>query len=163
MKNNLLTWVVLVLVIANLVILTIFLSGRGNGHPGPPEQASDFIVRELKFTEDQQKSYMELVSEHRTMAAGARENIRKAKNNFFELLQSAEVNDSLKQAALKTIGKQTEDLDLITFDHFKKVRDLCTPDQQKKFDSIINQVLRMMSGPRPREGIHPRSQSPPPN
>ena len=35
--------------------------------------------------------------------------------------------------------------DRITFVHFQKVRALCRPDQQTKFDEVIGEVLKMMA------------------
>ena len=38
-------------------------------------------------------------------------------------------------------------LDILPFEHFKKVRALCTTEQQIKFDQIIEQVMQMLAPP----------------
>jgi protein CpxP len=159
MKSKYLVGMVVLLVIVNLAAITIFF--LGNHHPGPPPHPSDFLIRELGFNDAQESAYMKLVTEHRAFSESHKENIIKAKNRFFNLLQEQVVPDSTKQAALKEISKQSEEMDLMTFSHFQKVRALCTEDQKKKFDRIINQMLGMMAGPRPPgggEGVPPPPQ-----
>lgn len=144
---------VMALVIVNLAAIAIFFFEKSH-RPGHPGQAADYLIKELGFNEAQKDSYMELVKDHRLHADIQRMEIMKAKNRFFDLLEQPSVTDTVKQAALKNIGLQTEELDLATFNHFQKVRALCTPDQKKKFDNIIRNVLGMMAGPRP-EGRNP--------
>ena len=69
-----------------------------------------------------------------------------------------------KKAAADNVAKNLEQLDLLTFDHFKEVRTICTPAQQKKFDEIIEEVLQMIaSGPlRGRPGMNNGERMPPP-
>ena len=40
-------------------------------------------------------------------------------------------------------------IEMATFYHFEEVRSICTPDQQKMFDEVIKEALRMMSPPPP--------------
>ena len=84
---------------------------------------------------------------------------------LFKLLQQPDVNDSTKKAAADNVAKNLERLDLLTFEHFKEVRAMCTPGQQKKFDEIIENVLQMIaSGPPPgRPGPNGRDHMPPPD
>jgi hypothetical protein len=154
MKNNFLLWLVALLVIANLASITVFWLGRTDRRPPPAGNASQYLIKELEFNENQKNSYLKLVSGHRRMAEGYRQEIRKAKDNFFDLLQEPSVSDTTKQRALHEISIQTESLDALTFDHFKKVRALCTPEQKEKFDNIIHEVLNLMAGP-PPGGNHP--------
>jgi hypothetical protein len=52
------------------------------------------------------------------------------------------------QMLSQEIGKNQALLETVTFQHFTEVRKICTPEQQKKFDEIIREALRMM-GPSP--------------
>jgi hypothetical protein len=61
----------------------------------------------------------------------------------------------VKQAADKASAVETQ-LDLLTFKHFQQIRNLCTPTQKAKFDTIIKTVVKMM-GPSQQ-----RPQGPPP-
>ena len=98
----------------------------------------------------------------------AREEDKEAKEKFFSLLQNDEATEAAIDEAAKLSVQYDQVLTRNTFDHFKKIRAMCTPAQKKKFDAIINEVLRMMNGPQgppqPREGgrHHPPPGGPPP-
>ena len=76
----------------------------------------------------------------------------RSKETFFDLLKKQNVTDSTKQTAAKVVSSITEELDLLTLNHFQKVRSLCTTDQQQKFDEIIKEVTGMMGQQRPPGG-----------
>ena len=46
------------------------------------------------------------------------------------------------------IDRVLNQFELATFYHFQKTRSICTPDQQKKIDEVIDDALRMMA-PKP--------------
>jgi protein CpxP len=149
MNNKLIGGLILLLVIANIATLSVFWLGRLN-RPGPPRGGpKDYIIKELGFNTAQQQKYEQLVADHHQKAEQYQENIKAAKDAFFNLLQNTAVADTTKKNAVDAISKQTEQLDLLTFEHFQKVRMLCTDEQKKKFDAIIHQVLEMMGRPKP--------------
>lgn len=162
MKNKLLTWLVVLLVIANAVTITMFWLGRAKHPPQPKGSPQEFLVKELKMDSSQQKRFDLLRKEHQEAAEIIREKIKTAKESFFDLLKQANVTDSTKQAAAKAISNNTEELDILTWNHFQKLRALCTTEQQKKFDEIIQEVSRMMGQPRPPVGPGNGPKDPPP-
>ena len=132
-------------------------------HPLQPKGTPrEFLIKELKLNAKQQEQLEVLVKEHRQAAEQLRGKTREAKESFFDLLKQQNVTDSVKQAAAKSVSIITEELDLLTLNHFQKVRALCTADQQQKFDEIIQQVTSMMGQPRPPMGPHNDPQGPPP-
>ncbi len=147
--NKLLTWLVVLLLIANAITITLFWIDKTR-HPQPPGGTpQEFLIQQLKLDTKQQKQLQALVKEHQQSASLQRKKIRESKEAFFDLLHQPVITDSVKQAAAKTASENTEALDLLTFDHFKKIRLLCTAEQQKKFDEIISEVTNMISQPRP--------------
>ena len=171
-KNRLLTIVVILLLLANMASLgTYWWTREKQLQPPPPpgnggSAASDFLMNELKLDAKQKAAYQLLKEEHQQQTKSIRENVRESRKIFFDLLNKDSVNaDELKKAS-EEIGKNEGQLQLYTFEHFRKVRALCSEEQRKKFDSIIQQVLRMMGGqqggpppPRRMEGDNP----PPPD
>jgi periplasmic protein CpxP/Spy len=164
-KNKILIGVLLLLVLANIATITVFWLGKGRPPLSPKGSPTDYLVKELGFDAKQKEAFLGLVQAHRTQAESLRQQVKTAKDNFFKLLQQPGITDSGKMAAAKNISQASEQLDLITFDHFKKVRALCNADQQKKFDSIIQDVMHMVGGPgQGAAGMHgPRLQGPPPD
>jgi protein CpxP len=147
-KNKTLTWVVILLLIANAFTIGFFWFGKSGTLPAPGKP-DDFLIKELNLDSKQQTLLTELVKEHRVAAGQLREKIRNSKDAFFNLLKQPPISDSSKIAAAKAVSQNTEQLDLLTLDHFQKIRELCTVDQQNKFDNIIHEVTRMMAQPRP--------------
>ena len=163
-KNKLLTWLVILLLVANAASIAMFWLSRDKKPPAPKGTPQEFLVKELKLDTKQQEQFDVLRKEHRKAADQLREKIKGAKESFFDLLKQGNVTDSAKKSAAKNVSTYTEELDILTLDHFQKVRALCTADQQKKFDEIIQQVTRMMGAPRPPHGPGgpPRDGPPPP-
>jgi hypothetical protein len=163
-KNKLLTGLVIFLLIANIATLLVFwMSPKRPIRPkagGPKE----FIIETLKLDHNQQLKYAELVKEHQQGVESLRDKVKESKQAFFDLLSSPEVTDSIKRSAAKIVSIYTEQIDLLTLDHFKKLRAICSPEQQKIFDGIIKDVIRMMAQPKPPAGPdgNPDDRRPPP-
>jgi len=158
-NNRWLTVITLLLLTANIVTLALLWSHKkgGNG-PQPPQpgggEVFEFITHELNLDSAQQVAYKKLREEHQAGQRPLQDSIRKAKDDFFELLKQANVTDSLIRGRNKKIGDLEQELNLRTYLHFQKLRAICTADQQKKFDSIIQEVLKRFAPPR-RQGPPP--------
>jgi len=138
---------IILLLIINLGTLS-YLWIQKDGHRPPPPEIGNFLMHELNFINDQEKQFIQLRDEHRNMTGELKDRSRKLHDNFFNLLSenpadSAKVN--LMADSMISIQKQIE---LSTFYHFQKVRAICTPEQQKRFDNIISDAMAMMA-PRP--------------
>jgi len=165
-KNKVLTWLVVLLLLANAATITMFWLGRAKHPPQPKGGPKEFLISELKLDAKQQEQLEVLVKEHRQAAEQLRGKTKEAKELFFDLLKQINVTDSTKKAAAKAVSVTTEELDLLTLDHFQKIRALCNAEQQKKFDEIIHQLTSMMGQPRPPMGPGGRPggpQGPPPD
>jgi periplasmic protein CpxP/Spy len=161
-KNRILIWSVILLVIVNVAVLvTIWLTH----HRPKPDRGTpaDFLIKELGLNNEQQGKLRSLAKEHHEQSMQIRGQIKEARHDLFKLLRQTDVSDSSKKAAADNVAKSLEQLDLLTFDHFRQVRAICTPEQQKKFDQIIEEVLEMIAtGPPPGRGPHNGEHMPPP-
>ena len=151
-KNKLLTWLVVLLLIANAATIAMFWFGKTKQPMQPKGQPKDFLIKELKLDTVQQEKLELLVKEHRSAVEQLREKVKGAKDNLFDLLKEPSTTDSVKKAAAAAVSTITEEIDLLTLNHFQKVRALCNPEQKKKFDEIIHQVTGMMGQQRPPMG-----------
>ena len=161
-KNKLLTWLVVLLLIANAVTIAMFWLGKAKQPFQQTRSPKDFLIKELKLDTKQQEQVEVLVKEHQQMAELLRERIRIEKEKFFDLLQQPDATDSAKTAASAAANYLVQKVDLMTLNHFQKIRALCNPEQQKRFDEIIHQVTAMMGQPRPPKGPGNDRQGPPP-
>ena len=140
----------LLLIALNLAMLGAFWLVRDKG-PGrgidPKSGVVDFLVKELGFDSTQKQKLISLREEHQQKMMGIRKNNREAKDAFFDLLQKPDTPDSVIQKAAKESARYDEEKDIVTFHHFQQIRNLCTETQQRKFDAVIQQVLRMIAPP----------------
>lgn len=134
-------------IIGGLILLNVFLVGwqwfGPRKHPPRPE---DILRKELSLTDSQMDAYRDLIREHRVIAdpiEGDMLNLRKQFLNY-------EAPDSTKKALAEAIGKKQAEFEISLFDHFKKVRVLCTDQQKKKFDEVLLKALAAGRPPRPR-------------
>jgi len=161
LKNNRwLSILTIILLIANIGTLAFFWSQKRNGgddqrrrqHPG---QLFQFLTKELSLNKEQQEAYSKLRDDHQAAQRQFRDSIRKAKDAMFDLLQQPAASDSLLQEYSRKASSFDQQMDIITFKHFQQVRALCNPEQQKKFDALIKEVMHRMAGPGNRPGPPP--------
>jgi Spy/CpxP family protein refolding chaperone len=148
-KNKILTWLVVLLLVANAATITMFWLNKGKRPPQPKGTPQEFLISELQLDTKQQEQLSVLVKEHRQAAELLRKKTREAKEALFDLVKQNSVSDSTKLAAAKAVSVNTEALDLLTLNHFQKVRAICSAAQQEKFDGIIHEVTAMLGQPRP--------------
>ena len=142
--------VILVLVLINIATLLTFWCSKKrvfNDHQPPPNRggAATFIIKELALDSTQQIEYAALVQEHQQAIRAIKEQVKTAKEAYFKLLSDSSAKQETIDAAIAKATTLEEQIDIKTFEHFKKVRAFCTPEQKKKFDTIILDVFRMMA------------------
>lgn len=161
-----------VLIVVNIATLAAFWytqKGLQQENRPPRGGAMAFLVKELELDSLQQEQLKRLRDEHRSATQDIREKNREAKEFFFSLLEKDQLSATeINDAAMLSVRYDAE-LAKVTFDHFKKIRSICTAGQKEKFDQIIHEVLGMMAGPQgpppPRNGRHPDTHpdGPPPH
>ena len=124
--------------------------GRGRG-PG------DFIIRELKFDSEQQEQFEMLRNYHHDSMIVLRNSMRKLKQQLYSYKSNKNENERL--IIINQITSLQTKIELLTYDHFEKVRNICSKEQQQQFDRIIDDVIKRMDpvmngrppGPPPKE------------
>ncbi|HMS32918.1 MAG TPA: Spy/CpxP family protein refolding chaperone [Ignavibacteria bacterium] len=176
-KNKILTIAVVALIITNLGILVYLWyersqnfnstgrmsSGERMQRPeGKPPQdrmtseggPKEFLILELKLDEKQKEDYGKLVDEHRAEMKRIREKIRNEKDDMWKEITKPKNENNTAERSAAEIGEDQKQIELITFAHFQKVRELCNDDQKKKFDEVIQETLRMMGPENPPPPLH---------
>jgi protein CpxP len=169
MKEGLKFWkiAVVLLVLCNIgLMLTLWLKPQVDGG-GPPRRESprDIIVRQLKFTDEQVKQYDVLIREHQDSMQRLRDGAKNYRQQLFENLKNTSGNSGFADSLSNLIGNNQARIESVTYDHFSKVRSLCTDNQKAEFDRIIVDVTSKMSGPggpHPQDGPPPGREGPPP-
>lgn len=143
-----------VLVLVNIATL-VFL---WNGHSAPegrmpppgergPAAAFKFLSQELGLSDEQQKKLENMGVEHHREAEKIDNLSRPLHHRFFSLLGK---NDSVLMMQLAdSMAWCQKQRELMTYRHFSEIRNICNAEQQKHFDEIVHDALRIMAPPRP--------------
>jgi len=150
-NNKIVGWLIGLLILANLATLTFFWIGhlKNQRNHSPKE----FLAKSLHFSETQKNAYFELTKDHNESANKIREQIKINKEELFQLLKSEKIDDSIKKNAALKISISIQALDILTFDHFKKVRALCTEEQKPEFNQLIQKMVNSVNNT--QKGIKP--------
>jgi hypothetical protein len=151
LNNKIAAWLIGLLILANIATLTFFWIGHlKNQRDNSPK---NFLAKSLHFSVSQKNAYFELAKNHNENANKIREQIKIDKENLFQLLKTDQIVDSVKNNAALKISLSLQALDMLTFEHFKKVRALCTEEQKPKFDELIQKMVNSVNNP--QKGIKP--------
>ena len=168
-KNKRLGWVVLLLIVMNIVSLSALWIGHTN-RPGAKRgsvASEKYLQERLGLSEEQLQAMTDLREEHFGQMEKIRRDFLSAREAFHK--QPRNENNTARMDDLAArIGSLQAQMEKEVYYHFSAMRDLCTEDQKKIFDEVIEDVLRRgenRGGPRskgpppPRPGGH----RPPPN
>jgi len=165
MKNSgLYKIIILLLVVLNLCTIAFMWFNR----PGRERQeeragaAANFLIKELNLSAAQQKEYAEMRREHRELLDKLSEQDRVLHKNFFDLLRKEVPDTATVHLVANLIAINRRQMEMVTYDHFAKVSKMLTSDQQKKFNTIIQDVLLMVLPPPPPPSNIPVPPPPPP-
>ena len=147
-RNRNLLVIIGVLLLTNIAVLVYFL---GQKKPAKTETSAnernwgsvaDMLQQEVGFNEEQTAQYKQLKVKQKETIRPIFDDMRKAKDSLFRQLSYPGTSDSLLSQLSDAIAQKQKAIDLQTFNHFKRVRTLCTPEQQPRYDSM---VMRMFS------------------
>lgn len=147
-QNRNLVITIVVLVIINIVALLLLWLGKPkHAIKQGPENGGNEIVRiqemlkkELGFSNEQAEKFIELRENHHEKSIELNDELMLVKRKMFEEAMYGDksiISDSLLNLSLDKQGQ----LELLTFQHFLKLKQMCTPEQQKKLFEMVHQLL----------------------
>ncbi|MFN8343901.1 MAG: Spy/CpxP family protein refolding chaperone [Spirosomataceae bacterium] len=164
--NNSFRYRYLWLVILGLLLLNLGLLGwiwfAPQKRPREGGTPASFLEKELHFTAKQKEQFRLLREDHHTKTEAVRDSVREMKKQFFEHLGEP-MSEAAIEKVTSEIALKMARIDKITFQHFRQVRQICTPAQQQKFDSIIDEMLRRLAAGAEGRGGPPPDGGPPPH
>ena len=149
-KNKSLISIIIFLLITNIAMLVFFLvlnkPTQKDSHGRDQNGMSGMLQKEVGFSKDQLNAYQSLRKNHMDTVHALFDDLRKSKMDFYNLIYISQVPDSTLQRAADIIAEKQKMLDMHMFNHFKMIRNICSPDQLQKFDSTIQKVFIRMTG-----------------
>ena len=149
LNSKIVSWLIALLVVANITTLAFFWIGHfKNQKENSPKE---FLSKNLNFSKSQKNAYFILAKEHNESAKIIRDQIKNDKESLFQLFKSDTINDSVRNDKALKVSMSIQALDILTFEHFMKVRAICTEEQKPQFDELIkkmvNAVNQIQKGP----------------
>ncbi len=145
-KNKLFIFIIALLLISNIVLVVFFMGT--NKHDSRDKRGRGEITRILKedvgFNDNQIKQYEEIRLAHREKMRPLFDSMRMAKETLYNQLYLPSIDDSVFNAASEEVGQKQQRIDRNLFNHFRSLRELCTAEQQPKFDSMIKHMVQRM-------------------
>ncbi len=147
-RNKPLIFIIVILLLTNIAVLVYFL--RPGGNKGNKERTGGKIgiatplKEEVGFSEAQMDTYKKLKEEQFKIMRPMMEDIRRTKDSMFSHLGGNPSADSLVARLAGNIAMKQKEMDIEAFNHFRRIRQLCTPEQLPKYDSMITRVIRKM-------------------
>lgn len=146
-RNNILLISLIVMVIINAVTISSIWLRPGReikedirvekvivGEPPPP---GDKLAELVGFRKEQMEKFDLLKREHHRDAEKLLIEMRKEKQELMQMVSKEPSNSEKVIGAAEEIGRKQKELELITFNHFKAIRELCEGEQKQKFDTVI--------------------------
>lgn len=149
-RTKILLFLVGILLLANIVMLVFFVGKKSPEKPPASHyggRSRSEVMRELLrdsvgFSQQQLAQFDQLRQTHRESVKQLFDEMRIAKLGFYKL--TAPADSAALSTAAEAIAQKQKQLDLTFFKHFQDVRQLCTPDQTARYDSLVQKIVRRM-------------------
>ncbi len=142
--------VIVLLLLLNTGTLAFLWLGRPDTAPHPPRPEHDrIIVERLQLTADQQETFEALKHEHHTQILDIQRRSGMLHGELFRLLRSPEPDGPGKDSILALIQQTNLDKELVTYEHFKKLRQILNDSQKPAFDQLAADMSARIMAPHP--------------
>ncbi len=142
-RETLLILAIVFLVLLNLGTLGFLFSKRYIGGRGP-RKPDKLIIEGLKLNDAQKLQFDDLKKEHRSQINDIEKGEKVYHKAYFDLLKSASTDSLTIDSVIKSISNAKYHKDLATYKHFQKLRLMCEPNQQILFDSLVNDMGKIL-------------------
>lgn len=150
-KNKILILAIAALLATNIAMLVFFLNKPGSHKGfkrGREAVLSEFVQKDLGFSQAQMQQFDSLGKQHREKVGQLMDTLRNKKEQVLKDLAQAGFSDSvINQSATHSVSGQAA-IELLMLQHFKNIRNLCTPAQQSKFDTLYYKLWHKKGNPK---------------
>ena len=152
--NKLLAFAVIALLIINGVL--VYLLWKGKKQPqrnkSGERNMSEWFAKELNEDEKQKAEHTRLRDAHFALMRPLFDSVHAYKKGLFTLIKETSVNDSLVQSYTDKISRTEAEIAKNTFLHFKNIMAILNPEQQKKYEEIVQKMVNRRGGSQGRPG-----------
>jgi periplasmic protein CpxP/Spy len=155
-RKGWLLWVVAALVVLNMGSLGFLWYGhlhrpapqaRQDGKPDPEQ----FLIREVGLDETQAATVKALRKEHFRETDSLQAVIRQLKRQVTDELFVESPDTGHVRSLTDQIGREHARFEQAVFEHFEKVKELCTPEQRERLRKLTLEALDRPQPPQPSQ------------
>jgi periplasmic protein CpxP/Spy len=176
-KKRIITWMFILLIVCNAGSLITMWFLHFQSPPrfkppqrGRPEHVQSFLERELSLSSEQSRQFRAMRERYFKQSQTIMDEIQRLR---FELFSNsiASQSDTVKALPLiDALGEKQKKYELLTYTHFKELYSICTPEQQKKMQKLLREILMISRVPdapggqqKPPDAPGGRGNPPPPD
>jgi Spy/CpxP family protein refolding chaperone len=134
-----------ILLVANITLVSFFLLKKDDSkrekRPDRKAMISAFLKNEIGFDTVQLLQYDTLSDRHKENMKKLMDSLRLPKDQQFKALAAANFDDSAMNSLAEQSATVQKAMELKMFNHLRKIRLLCTPEQRTKFDSLFGKLF----------------------
>ncbi len=138
------------MLVSNIALVSFFLLKKDNSshekRPDKKAMISAFLKSEIGFDTVQLLQYDTLSNRHKENMKKMIDSLRTPKDQQFKELAAANFSDSAMNSLAEQSATVQKTMELRMFNHLRKIRLLCTPEQLPKFDSLFGKVFNRKGG-----------------
>ncbi len=135
----------LALLLINVLLIGFLIVNRPSSRNGPERR----VIEQLDLTPDQITTYKTAIGTHKVKMEEANQTIRQLKKELYEGLGNG-MSEEKQTLIVDKLGAQKKEIETIHLNHFREIKELCTPEQQQKFKELSTELARFFSHPRPK-------------
>jgi len=145
-KNNQI-WIILILILINVATLSFIWFNKPPKEPITQraemqrEKMHKFMGQRLGLNETQMDGLKKIQDEHFKAMLEIRKNIRDKKHSLYDKMFEENVNENEVNELISELGKLYEKQEEINYEHIKKVKAICTPQQAVEMKKMLQRIL----------------------
>jgi periplasmic protein CpxP/Spy len=149
-KNKILILAIAALLITNIAMLVFFLNKPDHKgfKRGRDAALTAFVQQDLGFSQQQMQQFDSLGKQHKEKVKQVMDTLRNKKEQVLKDLALAGFSDSALDVSASGSASGQKAMELLMLQHFKNIRNLCTPAQQSKFDTLYYKLWHRKGNPK---------------
>ena len=144
--NKLLAFAAIALLIINGVLIYLLWTEKNSDKKSERPSRKDRFAEELKLDDKQKEEHKKLKDAHFEYMRPLFDSVSSYRTNLFKLSKDSVANDSLVNFYTHKLSETHSLIARNTYEHFKNVRALLNPEQQIKYDEMIQKMMSRRGG-----------------
>ncbi|MFM7023202.1 MAG: hypothetical protein ACKOXB_09505 [Flavobacteriales bacterium] len=138
-KLKLISYIALVLLLTNILLLCFIFSGKPQHH-GPPNIREE-VIEKLKLSEQQVVLYDESIQWHQQEIMKAEKEMMRLKSQLYQGISAGD-GERKKDSLLMEIAQIDIQIERIHYYHFQDIKALCSVKQKEEFEKLICEIIQ---------------------